>query len=104
MAAPGALSHDRDARPIHSQLARIGVEPLERGVVLLDRPGISGFRRQRIVDGDDHAVELARHLLLARNLRYRVSEDEAAAVRVQDRRAVLPAGVDDVDGHGRHFG
>ena len=100
MAAARALAHHRDSAAIDAQRFRIGVKPFQTRVIVLHRPGVGRLGCKAVFDRDDHAIELCRQFLHLPHRSLGRSGDIAAAMGVQDGRAVgTRLCVDHIDRH-----
>ena len=90
MAAARALTAHGNSGAINAELRCMGVNPFERGVIVLKRTGIARLRSQPIVHRDDDAVAICRDPLQS-GQQPGVGHHEAAAMHVkQHRLALLP--------------
>ncbi|CAB4624849.1 unannotated protein [freshwater metagenome] len=79
--AAGTVSGDGKTRGIDTEFLGIGGNPLGRGPGVIDRRGELRLRREPIVDGDNHALGLARDHPTAVIMRFEIPDDPATAVK-----------------------
>jgi len=88
MAAARALTAHGNSGAINAELRCMGVNPFERGVIVLKRTGIARLRSQPIVHRDDDAVAICRDPLQS-GQQPGVGHHEAAAMHVKQHRLAL---------------
>src|SRR5882757_9455802 len=73
------------------------IEPLQGGVIILERSREGGFGRQPIVNGYDHAVMIQGNLLHGRNSFSSDTGKKAPTVNMENRRpfTLTRSGIDD---------
>ena len=88
VAAARAFTAHGNFGAINAELGGMGVNPFERGVIIVKRTGVVRLRSEPIVDRDDDAVAIRRDPLQQRHP-HRIVHDEAAAMHVQQQRLIF---------------
>ena len=86
--AARALTAHGNSGAINAELRCMGVNPFQRGVIVLKRAGIARLRSQPIVDRDDDAVAICRDPLQLGH-QHGIGHHEAAAMHVKQHRLAL---------------
>src|SRR5579872_1601791 len=88
VSAARALTADGNPGTINAELRRMGMDPFERGVVVLKRARIMRLRSQPVVNRDDDAMAIHRDPL-EQGHPPGTDHHEAAAMHVKEQRLAL---------------
>ncbi|HEV3445325.1 MAG TPA: hypothetical protein VG099_11830 [Gemmataceae bacterium] len=88
VAAARALPAHGNPGAINAELRRMGVNPFQRGVIVLKRAGIARLRSQPVVNRDDDAMAIRRDPLDLGH-QHGIGHHESAAMHVKQQRLAL---------------